>query len=380
VPINPQASVEMEGVLSIPQSGEYGFALQGWNAVQLFIDGNLIVDNGGSHGMKRVENRVQLSAGDHIASIQFTAVDFPGWRLDWMPPGAFEWMMMDGREFSVPSGDYVPPSIALLTPDAQWGPAGWRTIEDAERVKSVAVLPSGEVVVGSEGRLTFLDETGVVLRTQDVDAGDIVDMVVTESGHLVLLDRDSIGLLILDANGNEVGRVSGQFASAGGLGVLGNRVYIASPSGGVIYAITLPDGAVQPLGISGAGVPNRAAQPSDVAARADGTLLLSDFEKSTVVVGTEAQPTDVWAGATGTGEQIPRILTLGEFVVLTEATSQRIIVLDSDGDQRGVYNFPRELPGPRPMGIALSADGRLYVIDLANGRLYRFIVELPDDP
>jgi 4-amino-4-deoxy-L-arabinose transferase-like glycosyltransferase len=379
-PMNGTASVELQGMLLIPRAGVYGFALEGWNSVQLFVDGQLIVDNGGSHGMKRAEGKVDLGPGAHDVSIQYQAQTFPGWTLSWRQPDA-DWVPMDGSEFFVPTTPYVPPALVNLVPDASWGDAAYREINSIEHATGVAVLPSGEVVVAGRDRLAVLDASGNLLRTLRPNADDIVDIAATDDGLLGVLSRkDNAGvLLLLDAQGNEIRRITGEIASAGGVGASGNRLYVSSPLGGFVYAITLPDGAVETLGIMHDGPSARhASQPSDVAVGADGTLYLADFERKQVIAGTEAQPLREFNGATGTGGQLPRLATSGDLVFVSEGVAQRITILDREGKQRGVYVFPPSTQGVRPVGLAVDGEGRLYAADIEHGRVYRFQVQLPE--
>jgi 4-amino-4-deoxy-L-arabinose transferase-like glycosyltransferase len=381
-PMSGGATVELQGVLPISRSGLYGFALEGWNSVQLFIDGQLVVDNGGSHGMARVEGKIELTGGAHDVSIQYTVGTFPGWTLSWQQPGA-DWTPMDGSEFFVPTTPYVPPALVNLGPDATWGGNGYREIDGVDHAMGIAVLPSGEIAVASRDRLMFLDASGAVLRTVRPDAADIVDVAATDDGQVLVLDRGGgkASLLVLDGEGNEIRRVSEGIASAGGIGVRGSRVYITSPLGGFVYALTLPDGEIQTLGITHDGpVARHASQAADIAVGDDGVLYLSDFERKRVIAGTEEQPQKEFNGATGTGGQMPHLAVSGDLIFLSEGVSQRVIILDREGKQRGVYVFPPTGQPVRPATMAIDRDGRLLVADVEHGRVYRFDVQVPETP
>lgn len=377
-PITPRATVELQGVLDVATEGEYGFALEGWNSVQLFVDGSLVVDNGGAHSMRRVEGVAMLPPGEHVVSIQYTSSDFPGWSISWRRPGE-DWRPMDGSEFRVPTTPYVAPALVTLTPDVSWREAGAATIDGVDRAMGVAVLPAGDIVLVSSNRMTFLGPGGDVLRSTTLDARQPVDIVLTDNGYFVVLDAATDDVLILDVEGNEVRRITGGVASSGGLGVAGNRVYLTSPAGGLAYALDVPDGEISGLPLTNPNVSPRASQPSDVATSADGKLFLSDFEKQTVIVGTEIGPELSLPGVGGSGLQVPRLVTLGDLVIVSEPVAERIRVFDRAGKQRGVYVFSPELKGVRPTGMAVSQNGDLYVVDLEHGRVYRFKIELPQE-
>ena len=59
------------GTVRCPHDGQYTFYTNSDDGSQLFIDGNLVVDNGGSHAMREKQGRVHLSAGDHDLRLDF---------------------------------------------------------------------------------------------------------------------------------------------------------------------------------------------------------------------------------------------------------------------------------------------------------------------
>jgi streptogramin lyase len=287
---------------------------------------------------------------------------------------------MDGTEFAVPTMPYVPPAVVNLVADGLWHPDGWLEIPGVEKAAGVTLTRSGELAVVSRDTLTFMSTDGPVIRTVEIDARDPVDIVSTSSGHLVVLERESNSLIMFDPAGEEVRRMPGSIASAGGLGVRDNRVYVSSPAGGVVYAFDAPDGTPVSIGITDAPPEEKAAQPSDVAVATDGTLFLADFERRVVVSGTEGRVERTLPGASGTGDYLPRIATYGEFVIVAEPIAERILILDREGKQRGVFVFPPEREGVRPTGMFATPDGMLYVVDFEHGRLYRFTISVPEEP
>ena len=81
-------SVRWSGVIRIPVGGEYTFGLNSDDGSQLFIDGRLVVDNGGSHGMRERTGHVTLPAGDHGLVIDFVEEGGgAGCIFSWLAPG-----------------------------------------------------------------------------------------------------------------------------------------------------------------------------------------------------------------------------------------------------------------------------------------------------
>jgi putative heme-binding domain-containing protein len=63
--------VRFSGVIRCPTDGTYTFYANSDDGSQLFIDGRLVVDNGGSHAMREREGQVELTAGDHALRLDF---------------------------------------------------------------------------------------------------------------------------------------------------------------------------------------------------------------------------------------------------------------------------------------------------------------------
>jgi hypothetical protein len=68
---------DLTGCLIAPRDGYYAFALNSDDGSLLYIDGSLVVDNGGSHPPAIVEGSAFLTAGVHPFEVQFYE-DFGG--------------------------------------------------------------------------------------------------------------------------------------------------------------------------------------------------------------------------------------------------------------------------------------------------------------
>lgn len=54
-----------------PTTGKYTFDLGADDGAYLFLDGNLVINNGGVHGITFVDGSVRLSAGPHALEVQY---------------------------------------------------------------------------------------------------------------------------------------------------------------------------------------------------------------------------------------------------------------------------------------------------------------------
>jgi 4-amino-4-deoxy-L-arabinose transferase-like glycosyltransferase len=367
-------AIEYRATFSVPADGDYGFALGGSTAAQLFVDDQLLADNGGSHAARRTEGTIPLTAGAHNFMIQYVVVTVPDWSAFMRVPGQ-DWNLLDGSEFSIPTEPYKPASLVTIAPDPSW--AGAAATGAAPEPSAVTLLADGTIVVASKASLVFVSPTGAVQRTTALPDGvEINDLAIDVVGEIVAGDRAGKALLIIGADGTVLRRIAGPFDSVTGVEVHGGDAYVASAAGGVLYRVPLSGGAPEQLEFSKGSSPVRAAQPSDIAITSDGTYLVTDFERKKIVISPDGvHATDV-SGIGGVGGQVPRTVIYGKFVLVSDPTNDRIVVYDQRGRQRGAYAFPPSTFGTRPMGMAVTPEGLLYVIGL-NGGVLRLQVTVP---
>ena len=68
---------DITGILAVPANGTYTFTLNSDDGSLLFIDGSLVVNNGGPHAPLVVSGSALLTAGNHPFEVQFFE-DFGG--------------------------------------------------------------------------------------------------------------------------------------------------------------------------------------------------------------------------------------------------------------------------------------------------------------
>lgn len=73
----PHFGAEITGCLAVATDGTYTFTLDSDDGSMLFIDGGLVVDNGGAHPPLVVSGSTSLAAGMHSFSVEFFE-DFGG--------------------------------------------------------------------------------------------------------------------------------------------------------------------------------------------------------------------------------------------------------------------------------------------------------------
>jgi hypothetical protein len=82
-------SVRWSGYLLVGRSGDYTFTLTSDDGSQLYLDGALVVDNGGTHGPIARSGRVRLESGSHAIVLEYVQIG---------GPYLFEWSWAIGDE------------------------------------------------------------------------------------------------------------------------------------------------------------------------------------------------------------------------------------------------------------------------------------------
>lgn len=81
-------SIQWTGAILIPTANDYQFTLISDDGSEMLIDDQLVVDNGGVHGVEERTGTVNLSAGFHAITIRyFQAGGGAELQVYWMPPG-----------------------------------------------------------------------------------------------------------------------------------------------------------------------------------------------------------------------------------------------------------------------------------------------------
>ena len=84
-------SIIWEGLIEISRSGQYLFATESDDGSWIFIDDQMVVNNGGTHGIKYESNTIRLDKGFHRIKIKyFDSAWGAVMKVRWAPPGEGE--------------------------------------------------------------------------------------------------------------------------------------------------------------------------------------------------------------------------------------------------------------------------------------------------
>ncbi len=113
-PLPVPFSIEWRGRIEISRSGHYIFGTHSDDGSYVYIDGQLVVDNGGSHGARYRQGEVDLERGSHDIVVRyFQAEGSREMELWWIPPNGVKELVP--QEILYPAG--VSPSEPITSPE-----------------------------------------------------------------------------------------------------------------------------------------------------------------------------------------------------------------------------------------------------------------------
>ncbi|MGC8836916.1 MAG: PA14 domain-containing protein [Anaerolineae bacterium] len=393
-------SIEWRGKIRAPVTGLYTFGTNSDDGSYVYIDGKLVVDNGGSHGIQYREGQIFLEEGYHDLVVQyFQEIGSRDMELWWTPPGGPHEIvplevLWTGLGEAPAEVAVAPPAQAAPAPaapaagalevlfDRAWGSQGAEPGQFQDP-RGVAVDRAGNVYVADTGnrRVQKFTADGALLQAfgEDADLREPFDLAVAPDGHLYVLDPQGDNVAHFGPDGEYLGRLAvgiGLFRPRGlAVDATGN-LYIADTGGSRVLKLA-PTGQVLaevcPAG-DGAG---RVRQPTDVTVAPDGSLYVVDPSLRLL------QRLDAQGRYLG-GWGIPAANTFdgphlafhpSGLLLMTEPEGHQVYAYDGEG--RLVASWGGEGAGPgqfaKPIGIAVGPGGEVLVTDPLNHRVQRFL-------
>jgi sugar lactone lactonase YvrE len=390
------------GKLAISQAGQYAFDTISNGPSLVFIDGRIVVDNTstanpGNPGS--ASGTVALAAGEHDVELRYAWQIGPArWEWFWTPPG--------GEHALVPTNVLLPAARSWLaaefpdapaaqlftgdgsltssrTPDAVWGDG-----LGLSGPRGIGVDSQGNIYIGDRGnhRIVVVSPDGKIAATwgKAPDAGnevnpsagefnDIVDVAVGINGNVYVMDTGAGQLQVFSPGGTLVRAIGREIVSASvadGIDVgPDGRFYIADPRSNSIKRLSpiTGDSVVGPAtDLTGAG---QLDQPVDVAADPSnpGRIYVADLKDRIVQLDADGNITNQWSLPIGRDAGGSRIAVSpdGALVYVADPDRKRIDVLTvATGHIEYLNSTAYSGSGfSSPSGIAVGADGRLYVLD-----------------
>lgn len=402
IPVLPRPyTVEWFGKIAIPEAGQYGFGVTSNDESALSIDGKEVVRSGGAG--EYGEGFVVLEAGLHDIALRFAdRTDHTFVTLSWQPPSlqglsfAARQVIPDEALFP-PQGNYERVSMPSLVElgrsngDGVTTNAGQDVSVDAEVVVSglgvpvgLAAVPDGMAVALPElGQVVAFDAAGRRIREYvpggESEYDEPFDLAADERGTLYVLDAGTGRVTQFGPDGAFAGTLALEpehGSRARGLTVDGRGgVWIANTPGGTVVrfdpeddlALTLP--VMQHLSAFGE------AQPVDVAVGSDGDIYVADAGVHRLTRyasdGMRLWSTELPVANTMNGSHMA--FGLDGTLYVTEPENGAVVTVDPGGNVMTRWRLRVDDGSPvKPVGIAVDAEGAVWVTDVEQGRVLRF--------
>jgi hypothetical protein len=401
-------SILWRGKIAIPQSGTYVLGTLSDDGSYVAVDGQLVVDNGGSHGAEDRSGAVYLEQGFHDLEVRYFEVGGSReMQLWWQPPGqARSWI--DSQyllpvEGPVPEGLALPPlpQIALVVEaeDLEEGrvpgelaqgpgvvPAVRPAAEHAELAaqplwtygscgsgqgqlnmpRGVAISPvTGDVFIADTAntRIVRLDPQGQFVQAFGA-AGqgpgplqEPAELVVEPTGMVLVLDALAQQLLRYSPEGELLATfgVEQAFYRPRGLDVgAAGQIAVADTGGARIVRLS-PDGAALDQ-VGGRESDLARSQPTDAAVPPTGDLYFVEAESGVLTRLQAGGSISRWQATlpanTIDGPHLAQRPAGG--VYATDPEGRRVLVFDLDGNPMGQFGGDAGLL--KPVGLAARAE------------------------
>lgn len=396
-PLPRPYTVEWTGKIAAPVMGVYRFGLESIDESELWIDETPVVR--ADQANIASEGEIALVEGLHDIRIRFAdRTDHTHVNVFWQPPGA-------GREILPLEALYPPQAsyarVTLPTLDALTSldrvaqgqavdaasaaphlPAVARVVASGLTTpRGVAVAADGAIYVSESAaqRVTIYAPDGAPRGMID---GGVIDGGVIDGGEQPFLEPTDLAasadrIFVLDAGAGRVraftldgkpvpfaAGLDGDFADRSrGLG--------SGLEGGVLIANT-PNNRIMLLDRAGATTGQMVvwagedAQPVDVAVGQDGRLFVADGQGHRLIrYSPSGQMERAWPLAAANTMDSPHLAVDARgMLYVTEPEGGRILLHDPQGELVGAWDLAALLGRQvRPVGIAVGADGVIWVAD-----------------
>ncbi len=243
----------------------------------------------------------------------------------------------------------------------------------------VAVAPDGTIYVADTEmkRVVRFDATGRPLGAFGLGEPDVgglvapVDLVVTGSGRVLVLDKGTGDIVTYEANGRYVGRFTGPgFYNPFGLAAAGDRPIVADTGTGRVLRFT-PQGAVEIEFANRDVQAGRTRDPSGVAVDADGSVIVVDGARGSALRyradGSFIDEGDIAVSG------LTRVVRLADgSIVASDPLRSRLVRWRLPGSFVARYaaeDGAEEIV--HPTGVSVDAAGSLYVVDTQMNRVLK---------
>ena len=383
--LRPPYSIVWRGKLDVPRSGQYALGTNSDDGSYLYVDGQLVVDNGGEHGGQYREGVIRLSRGYHDLEVRYFQADgSQTMQLWWTPPGGSRELLPPTRLF--PWEGEVPSHVAVQPPQPttvaagevasqlvrSLGGPGSRDGEFLEP-RGVAVDAAGRIFVADPGnrRVQLFDADGQWLSTlgAEADLQQPCDVAVDSRGTAYVADAVGDAVVRLAPDGRVLSRFTPGFYRPRGVAVGPDDVlYVADTGHSRVLALSAAGEVLAEY--VGAGM-EPFDQPTDVAVDAQGTIYVVDtYHLRVVRMGPGGEYEGDWVIPAADTLDGPHIaISAAGIIYVTDPQRGQVVAYDGEGQMLGWALIG---PGSKPVGVAVTPSGQMLAADAGFHRVHVF--------
>lgn len=396
-PVLPRPyTVEWTGRIAIPVTGRYAFGLESIDESWLWIDDGPVIAS--ARRDEPGESHLDLTEGFHTIRLRLAdRTDHTFIKLSWSPPGSAHQIVPDHVLFPTEVA-----AVSSIRSSAMRFGGGWQP-NSAAIGKLPTSLPVTQVLGRPEILVSGLDQP----RGIGVDRDGLIWVAVAGAGKVKVFapDGTEIGVFPPDAARlNDPADVACNWVASGchvldaGNGELvhllprtgidarvpADRALIKRARGlavdrtGHLWLANTSRGNALRFDSSGSrleeviGVSEGDAQPTDIVVAFSDKIFVTDpLNKLLVRIDPTGQRELVRAIAAANTLDGPHLAWDGdESLYLTEPETGCVLRLDADGKIVWQWDLTTDFGQPvKPVGVAVGPDGRIWVTDVAGGRL-----------
>lgn len=397
IPLPRPYSVEWVGKLAVQEEGAYHLGIESIDESELWIDGNRVAASVVANQYD--ESEVKLTAGLHDIRIRYVArTSHYHVNLYWARPGRGR-AMIASSALVPPKGSYAnvvledlggfdearAGSGAALAFDEGPLPLERKQAARMEIVGKGFKRPRG--VVAANGRLYVVDaglRALVILDAAGDEQGRVrrsnrrfiepVDIAADSEGRLYVLDTGAGKVSLHDAEGRfvRVVPISAKIVDRSrGLDVdRHGRIWLALTPALAVAAFDVDGQEVVRIATAFAG---REFQPVDVAVGGEDSVYVTTVGESSLIrFSTDGAPQSMWRLARANSVDGPHLSFdgRGTLYVTQPELGEFLTISGRSADEQEMWTLPGGRSGRKLVGIAVGEEGDVFLTDSEQGSVY----------